>query len=329
MQLNIGIIGLGRIGKIHYNNIRQHLSEATVKLVADVDNGNLPTDVPCVSAEDLINHPDIDAVIICSPTDTHADYVEQCARMGKHVFCEKPLDLSLERIRTTLKLVRESGVKLMLGFNRRFDANFLKLKALAEGGKIGDVQLVKVTSRDPGPPPVEYLRSSGGMFLDMTIHDFDMARYMMGKEVKTVYAAAATLTGGPVAEAGDIDTAAVTLTFDDGSLAVIDNSRKAVYGYDQRVEVFGSAGMANVDNNRPDSHTYYDQSGAQSALPLHFFMERYTASYLTEMRAFIEAVQGKRDIPVGGDDGLKATMIALAAQRSYVEGRPVAMSEIG
>ncbi len=329
MQLRIGIIGLGRIGKIHYNHIRQQLPEATVTLVADVDRGNLPEDVACIGASELIDHPDIDAVIICSPTDTHADFVERCARAGKHVFCEKPLDLSLARIEQTLRIVRESGIKLMLGFNRRFDANFLKLKALVDEGKIGDVQLVKVTSRDPAPPPVGYLRSSGGMFLDMTIHDFDMARYLMGKAVKTVYAAAATLTGGAVAEADDIDTAAVTLTFEDGSLAVIDNSRKAVYGYDQRVEVFGSEGMAHVDNNKPDSHVYYHETGAQSALPLHFFMERYTASYLTEMKAFIAAVQGKGEIPVGGIDGLQATRIALAAQRSYTEGRPVAVSEFG
>jgi len=328
MQLKIGIIGLGRIGKIHYNNIKQQLPEAIIAMVADVDDGTLPQDIHCVDAAALIGDPDVDAVIICSPTDTHADYVEQCARVGKHVFCEKPLDLSLARIQQTLRVVHESGIKLMLGFNRRFDANFLKLKALIDEGKIGDVQLVRVTSRDPAPPPVEYLRSSGGLFLDMTIHDFDMARYLMGKEVKTVYAAAATLTGGTVAEAGDIDTAAVTLTFDDGSLAVIDNSRKAVYGYDQRVEVFGSKGMANVDNNKPDSHTYYHEAGVQSALPLHFFMERYTASYLTEMKAFIAAVRGEREIPVGGDDGLKAALIAVAAQRSFHENRPIAIAEV-
>lgn len=327
-KLKIGIIGLGRIGKIHYNHIQQQLPEATVTMVADIDDGTLPQDIPCVDAEVLIDNPDVDAVIICSPTDTHAAYVEQCARAGKHVFCEKPLDLSVERIRETLAAVNQSGIKMMLGFNRRFDANFMRLKTLVDEGKIGDVHLVKITSRDPAPPSVGYLRSSGGLFLDMTIHDFDIARYIMGKEVEHVYAAAATLTGGPVAEAGDIDTAVVTLRFTDGSMAVIDNSRQAVYGYDQRLEVFGSKGMANVDNNKPDNHTYYHEAAAQSSLPLHFFMERYAASYVTEMRAFIQAVQGEREIPVNGEDGLKAALIAVAAQQSYRENRPVGIEEI-
>ncbi len=327
-RLKIGLIGLGRIGKIHYSNIRQQIPEAEVVMVSDVNGAYTGYDVPGGDAGELIAHPDIEAVVICSPTDTHADYVEQCARAGKHVFCEKPLDLSFARIMETLEVVRQHGTKLMLGFNRRFDPNFLKIKTLVDEGKIGNPQLVKITSRDPAPPPLDYLNSSGGMFLDMTIHDFDMARYIMGKEVEQVYAAAATLTGGAVAEAGDIDTAVVTLTFDDGSMAVIDNSRKAVYGYDQRLEVFGSKGMANVDNNKPDNHTYYHETGMQSSLPLHFFMERYTASYLTEMKAFIQAVQGEREIPVNGEDGLKAALIAVAAQQSYKENRPIGIKEM-
>jgi len=329
MQLKIGIIGLGRIGRIHYNNIRHHIPEADVVMVSDVDKNGLPEDVPQVDAGTLIGHPDVDAVVICSPTDTHADYVDRCARQGKHVFCEKPLDLSLDRIRETLAVVREHNIQLMLGFNRRFDTNFMKLKALVDEGKIGEVQLVKITSRDPAPPSVDYLRSSGGLFLDMTIHDFDMARYVMGKEVKEVYAAASELTGGAVAEAGDIDTAVITLKFEDGSMAVIDNSRKAVYGYDQRLEVFGSKGMAHVENNRPDNHVYYNESGASSALPLHFFMERYMASYLTEMTAFIKSVQGKLPVPVGGLDGLKATMLAVAAQQSVAQHAPVTVAGEG
>ncbi len=323
MRLKIGIIGLGRIGTIHYNNIRYHIPEAEVAMVSDVDSKGFPDDVPHGGADTLIGHPDIDAVVICSPTDTHADYVDQCARRGKHVFCEKPLDLSLERIRKTLDVVRKHDIQLMLGFNRRFDANFMKLKALVDGGKIGDVQLVKITSRDPAPPSADYLRSSGGLFLDMTIHDFDMARYVTGKEVKEVYAAGAVLTGGVVAEAGDIDTAVVTLKFEDGSMAVIDNSRKAVYGYDQRLEVFGSKGMVHVENNKPDTHVYYNEEGATSALPLHFFMERYTTSYLTEMKAFVSGVLGKQPVPVGGADGLKAAMLAVAARQSFERNAPV------
>ena len=329
MQLKIGIIGLGRIGKIHYNNIRYHIPGAEVAMVSDVDSNELPDDVPQGDADTLIGHPDVDAVVICSPTDTHANYVDQCARQGKHVFCEKPLDLSLERIRETLAVVRRHNIQLMLGFNRRFDANFMKLKALVDEGKIGDVQLVKITSRDPAPPSVDYLKSSGGLFLDMTIHDFDMARYVMGKEVKEVYAAASVLTGGAVAEAGDIDTAVITLKFEDGSMAVIDNSRKAVYGYDQRLEVFGSKGMAHVENNKPDTHVYYNKEGVTSALPLHFFMERYTTSYLTEMAAFIQSVQGKQPVPVGGVDGLKAAMLAVAAQQSVEQHAPIKVAREG
>jgi myo-inositol 2-dehydrogenase / D-chiro-inositol 1-dehydrogenase len=328
MQLKIGIIGLGRIGTIHYNHIRQQIPEAEVVMVSDVYKNGLPEEVQQGEADELIAHPDIEAVIICSPTNTHAEYVMRCARAGKHVFCEKPLDLSLTRIRETLQVVRQHNIQLMLGFNRRFDANFMKLKALVEAGKIGDVQLVKITSRDPAPPSVDYLKSSGGLFLDMTIHDFDMARYVMGKEVKQVYAAASVLTGGAVAEAGDIDTAVVTLKFEDDSIAVIDNSRKAVYGYDQRLEVFGSKGMANVENNKPDNHIYYHEDGVESALPLHFFMERYTASYLTEVRAFIQTVRSKQCVPVDGEDGLKAAMIAVAAQRSFKENAPVMVEAV-
>lgn len=328
MQLKIGIIGLGRIGTIHYNNITQQISEAEVVMVADVRSDVLPSHVQVTGADQLINHPEIEAVVICSPTDTHADYVERCARVGKHVFCEKPLDLSLSRIQQTLAVVQRHGIKLMLGFNRRFDTNFMKLRSLVGEGKIGDVHVVKITSRDPAPPSLTYLQHSGGLFMDMSIHDFDMARYIMDKEVVQVYAAAATLTGGAVAEAGDIDTAVVTLTFEDGSMAVIDNSRQAAYGYDQRLEVFGSKGMALVDNNKPDNHVYYHKSGAQSSLPLHFFMERYTASYLTEMQAFVKAVRGEQELPVSGEDGLKAARIAVAAQQSARQGGPIKLGEM-
>jgi len=328
MQLKIGIIGLGRIGTIHYNNITQQITEAEVVMVADVRNDALPAHVQFAQADQVINHPEIEAVVICSPTDTHADYVEQCARAGKHVFCEKPLDLSLTRIQQTLAVVQQQGIKLMLGFNRRFDANFMKLRSLVGEGKIGDVHVVKITSRDPAPPSLTYLQHSGGLFMDMSIHDFDMARYIMNKEVVQVYAAAATLTGGVMAAAGDIDTAVVTLTFEDGSMAVIDNSRQAAYGYDQRLEVFGSKGMALVDNNKPDNHVYYHAHGAQSSLPLHFFMERYTASYLTEMQAFVKAVKGGHELPVSGEDGLKAARIAVAAQQSVRMGGPITLGEV-
>ncbi|HEY3429337.1 MAG TPA: inositol 2-dehydrogenase [Cyclobacteriaceae bacterium] len=326
-KINVGIIGLGRIGKIHFENLKRNIADVAIGAVSDplvkYDNG-----IPSCSPEELISMKGIDAVIICSPTDTHATYIEQAAKAGKHIFCEKPHDLSLNRVLETLAVVEKSNVKLMLGFNRRFDPNFLKIRNLVKAGRVGDPHILKITSRDPGPPPIVYLKSSGGMFLDMSIHDFDMARYIMGKEVVEVFATAAVLTDPVIKEAGDIDTAVVTLRFEDGSMAIIDNSRKAVYGYDQRLEVFGSKGMAKVDNNMPDNHELYDADGTHGSLPLNFFMERYTSSYLYEMKMFIQALQEGTALPVSGHDGLKAMAIALAAGKSVKENRPVKISEI-
>ncbi|MCH7409454.1 inositol 2-dehydrogenase [Belliella sp. DSM 111904] len=325
-KVKVGVIGMGRIGKIHFGNLKHQINDAEVVAISDPFYQD-PTEFPNLSPEELIQHPEIEAVIICSPTDTHAAYISMCAEAGKHIFCEKPHDLSISRVIETLKEVNAAGVELMLGFNRRFDPNFQKIRSLVQEGKIGDVHLLKITSRDPAPPSLAYLKSSGGMFLDMTIHDFDMARYIMGKEVVEVFAKAGAFVSDDVKEAGDIDTAVITLKFDDGSMAVIDNCRKAVYGYDQRLEVFGSKGMAKVDNNKPDTHILYNDLGAHGALPLNFFMERYTMSYQIELNRFIEAVLQKKPMPVSGVDGLKAMMIALAAKQSVVINRPVAIVE--
>lgn len=326
--IKLGLLGFGRIGKIHFTNIQQRIKGVEIVMVADpvADLSALPVAVG--TAEEIIAHPDIEAVIICSPTDSHAHYIEQCAIAGKHVFCEKPMDLSLDRIVQTLRLVQERGIKLMLGFNRRFDANFLKVKKIIDSGEIGTTQVLKVTSRDPGPPPVSYLKESGGMFMDMTIHDFDMVRYLMNKEVKEIYASAAVFVSEDIRAVGDIDTAVITIKFEDDSMAVIDNSRKAAYGYDQRVEAFGSLGMVQVGNNVPDTHTLATERGIQSALPLHFFLERYMESYFTEMSQFVEALLHDAPIPVTGQDALKATIMALAAQKSVEENRPVTLAEI-
>lgn len=331
--MKIGVAGAGRIGKIHIENILQNFPNVEIVLVADpsdegvafVEGKNLP-----FSREynDIINNKEIEAVIICSPTDTHANFVELAAQSGKHVFCEKPLDLSLEQVQTTLRIVEKSGVKLMLGFNRRFDPNFLKIKSMVDSGQVGDPQILKITSRDPGPPPISYIHVSGGLFMDMAIHDFDMARYIMNKEVIEVYSKAAVLVDPAIGEAGDIDTALTTLTFEDGTMANIDNCRKAVYGYDQRLEVFGSAGMAKVDNNYPDNHQFFGAEGVQGSLPLNFFLERYTTSYLNEMDAFFKSVQNGAELPVTGKDALAAMKIALAALMSVKENRPVLIKEI-
>ncbi len=327
-KIKVGILGLGRIGKIHFENIKLNIPEAEIVAVADPYNPYTQNGIAVCEADELLAMANIDAVIICTPTDTHAGYIEKAAKAGKDIFCEKPHDLSLDTVVESLAIVEKNKVKLMLGFNRRFDPNFLKVKNLVEAGKIGDPHILKITSRDPGPPPLAYIKSSGGMFLDMAIHDFDMARYIMNKEVIEVYSSASVLTDPMIGEAGDIDTAVTTLRFEDGSMAVIDNSRKAVYGYDQRLEVFGSKGMAKVDNNRPDNHQLYDAVGTHESLPLNFFMERYTASYLNEMRMFFKAIIENTKMPVSGHDGLQAMAIALAASLSVKERRPVQVQEI-
>jgi myo-inositol 2-dehydrogenase/D-chiro-inositol 1-dehydrogenase len=333
-KIKIAVAGLGRIGKIHLNNLCRNFSEIEVVAVMDLmDNSKETADeynIPLFlkDFDSLISIPDLNAVVICSPTDTHADYVVKAARAGKHIFCEKPLDLSLEKVKEVLTIVEESKVKLMLGFNRRFDPEFRKIRELVINGTIGDPQILKITSRDPGPPPISYIKVSGGIFLDMTIHDFDMARYISGKEVREVFAAGAVKVDKAIGEAGDIDTAVITLVFEDNTMAVIDNSRKAAYGYDQRLEVFGSKGMALADNNFPNSHKLYSEKGVSGDLPLHFFLERYQESYNNEMHDFINALNTGGEMPVGGIDGLMSIIIGLAARKSVEENRPVKISEI-
>jgi myo-inositol 2-dehydrogenase/D-chiro-inositol 1-dehydrogenase len=334
-KLKLGVIGTGRIGKVHIATLVQNVPQAEVTAIADTDLDSAKEvaqkfGITAVynNHMDVINHPGVEAVVICSPTDTHAKYVVDAARAGKHIFCEKPVDLSLEVIKNAIDEVKKSGVKFMVGFNRRFDPNFLKIKQLVTDGKIGEPHILKITSRDPAPPPAKYSATSGGMFMDMTIHDFDMARYIVGSEVKEVYTKAAVLVDPEIGIAGDVDTAIITLTFDNGALGVIDNSRKAVYGYDQRVEIFGSKGMINADNNFPENHRYFAGDGIHSSLPLNFFMDRYLEAYANEMKIFCDAVINNSTLPVSGDDGLMSVAIALAAKKSAVENRPVKLAEV-
>ncbi len=334
-KLKLGVIGTGRIGKVHLSTLVQSVPQAEVVAVADANMalaaevaGGLGIRNVYGNYLDVIGHPEVEAVVICSPTDTHAQYIVKAAEAGKHIFCEKPVDLSLDVIRGALDAVDKAGVKLMVGFNRRFDPNFLKLKQMVVDGKIGEPHILKITSRDPAPPPAEYSAVSGGMFLDMTIHDFDMARYMVGSEVTEVFVKAAVLVDPAIGEAGDVDTAVITLTFANGAIGVIDNSRKAVYGYDQRVEVFGSKGMICADNNYPDNHRYFAGDGVHSSLPLNFFMDRYLEAYANEMKIFCNAVVNEQALPVTGVDGLKSVAIALAAKKSCLEKRVVSLTEI-
>lgn len=334
-KLKLGVIGTGRIGKVHIATLVQNVPQAVVVAVADVNlaaakefAGTMGISAVYGNYKDVINHPEVEAVVICSPTDTHAQYIVEAANAGKHIFCEKPVDLSLDVIRGALDAVDKAGVKLMVGFNRRFDPNFAKIRQLVVDGKIGDPHILKITSRDPAPPPAEYSAVSGGMFMDMTIHDFDMARFIVGSEVTEVYVKSAVLVDEAIGKAGDVDTAIITLTFANGAIGVIDNSRKAVYGYDQRVEIFGSKGMACADNNYPENHRYFAGDGVHGSLPLNFFMDRYLEAYANEMKIFCEAVVNNLPLPVSGDDGLKSVAIALAAKKSVAGKRTVKISEI-
>ena len=334
-KLKLGVIGAGRIGKVHTATLVQSVPQADVVAIADINSASADElaktfGITSVFTDymDVINHQDVEAVVICSPTDTHAKYVVDAARAGKHIFCEKPVDLSLDVIKGAIEAADNAGVKLMVGFNRRFDPNFLKIKQLVRDGKIGLPHILKITSRDPAPPPAEYSATSGGMFMDMTIHDFDMARYITGSEVVEVYTKASVLVDPAIGKAGDVDTAVITLTFENGAIGVIDNSRKAVYGYDQRVEIFGSGGMACADNNYPENHRYYSSESVQGSLPLNFFMDRYLEAYANEMKIFCDAVINNLQLPVSGTDGLMSVAIALASKKSYLENRPVRLAEI-
>jgi myo-inositol 2-dehydrogenase/D-chiro-inositol 1-dehydrogenase len=332
-KVNIAIFGVGRIGKIHLKNL---LRFPGVNVVAVADTHYPADDFKkefkevffSSNPEEVLALPTVEAVLICTPTSSHAAMIELALQSGKHIFCEKPVDLSLERTKALVDMANQSGVKLMLGFNRRFDPDFLQARKSIQAGRIGDIQIIKITSRDPGLPPLDYIKNSGGLFMDMAIHDFDMARYMMGKEVKEVYSRGLVLVDKQVGEVGDVDTALTTLIFEDDTYAVIDNSRKAIYGYDQRLEVFGNKGMIQVENNQHNRNIVSDAEGIHQSLPLDFFMDRYAASYLNEIQYFVDAISKNAPIPVSGDDGLKATIIAVAAKKSVLEGRPVAISEI-
>jgi len=333
--ITVGVVGAGRIGRIHAENIRG-IPEARLQAVADVAADDalaawargLGVGRVARDPREIMDDPSIDAVVICSSTDTHADLVVAAAERGKHVFCEKPIDLSVAKVRRALAAVERAGVKLQVGFNRRFDHNFRRARELVQSGALGEPHLVRITSRDPAPPPLAYVKVSGGLFLDMTIHDFDMARYLTGSEVVEVYAQGAVLVDPAIGEAGDVDTAVVTLVFASGALGMIDNSRKAAYGYDQRVEVFGSKGSAACSNDTPSSVVLSAVDGVHSDKPLHFFLERYRQAFVDEMKAFFAALASGGPTPVGGQDGLAPILIGLAARRSVAEHRPVRIAEI-
>ncbi|CAN5123498.1 inositol 2-dehydrogenase [soil metagenome] len=334
-QLRVAVVGAGRIGRVHAQHLKNRISRVTLVAIADSHQPSaqkladeLGIETVYSDHRKMFDNEQLDAVLICSSTDTHAQIIEDAAANGLHIFCEKPIDHEVSKIDRALKAVEKAGVKLQIGFNRRFDANFSHVQSVVKSGKIGEPHIIRITSRDPAPPPIEYIKVSGGMFMDMTIHDFDMARFLAGSEVVKVFATGGVRVDPRIKDANDIDTAVITLEFENGAIATIDNSRQAVYGYDQRVEVFGSAGAISADNNTPHRTTLSDKSGVHAPLPLNFFMDRYLESYLLEINQFVQAILDDTEVPVTGEDGRMPVLIALAAKQSLVEERAIALSEI-
>lgn len=335
-MVTVGIIGAGRIGRVHVESISTQVKNAQIKTLADPfmneETAQWAKSMGVVNTtkdyREIINDPKIDAVLICSSTDTHSPISVEAIKAGKHVFCEKPIDHDVAKIQEVIDALKENKVKYQVGFNRRFDHNFEAVKKAVDDGKIGDTHIIKVTSRDPEPPCADYVKVSGGMFLDMTIHDFDMVRFLAGCDAEEVYVEAAVLVDDAIGEAGDVDTAVITLKMENGAIAVIDNSRKAVYGYDQRAEVFGSEGMAATGNDTASRAVISSAAGVTGEKPLYFFLERYMEAYAKGAKCFIEAIENDTETPVGVEDGLKPVLMGLAAKKSLEEHRPVKISEI-
>ena len=334
-KIRVGLIGAGRIGKLHIEHLAQNIPEVELTTICSLKLSNVQSlaeqyNVPKVTTDynTLLADPQIDAVLITASTNTHAEMSQAAAKAGKHIFCEKPISLDLAQIDETLAIVEKAGVKFQVGFNRRFDASFKRAREAVASGEIGEPHIMRITSRDPAPPPIEYVKVSGGIFLDMTIHDFDMARYLIGDEVVEVYAAGGVRVDPKIGEAGDIDTTVITLRFQNGVIGTIDNSREAVYGYDQRVEVFGSKGMVTAANPLTDTVTFSGSDGSRAASPPYFFVERYKPAFLSELQAFFTCIQEDTPPPVTGADGRAPVVIGFAALKSLRENRPVRLSEI-
>lgn len=335
-ELRIGLIGGGRIGKLHGRNINTSVPGARVVCLAEtmLNDGHkawaVEAGVPKVTKDpaDIMNDKDIDAVFICSPTDTHADFIIQAARRGKHIFCEKPIHTDIQKIKEALAEVDNAGVKLQVGFVRRFDHNHKKVRDTVASGRLGKPHIVKITSRDPEGPPLDYIAGSGGIFMDMTIHDFDMARYLAGSEVTEVMAYGAVNINPAYKKYSDVDTAAVMLKFENSAIGLIDNSRAAHYGYDQRTEVHCDKGCVQVANDLNDTSMISTAEGVVCEKPTWFFLERYNTAFIAEVIDFVDAVNNNKNPQVDGKDGMMAVYVAMAANKSLKENRPVNLSEL-
>jgi myo-inositol 2-dehydrogenase/D-chiro-inositol 1-dehydrogenase len=332
-MLKVGLLGAGRIGQVHAVNMAGHPG-STLAAIADVHAPAAEALAEKFGAtvrrsEEIIADDSIDAVLVATSTDTHSDLIEAATAAGKAVLCEKPVDLSLARARGCLANVGASGRPVMIGFNRRFDQSFRALKAALDAGEIGKSELLAITSFDPAPPPIAYVKVSGGLFRDMTIHDFDIAQWLMGGLPKTVTAKASSIVDPEIGKAGDVDTAVITMTYDDGRIAVIRNSRRAVFGYDQRIELLGSEGMLQAENMLENTVRKSTTAGVVGAKPTYFFLERYMPAYAAEWAAFVEAVTEGKPVPVTLEDGVAALAVAEAATQSARTGRTVDLAEAG
>jgi len=335
-MVTVGIIGAGRIGKVHTQSICNIVKNATIKTIADPFMNeetaawakSMGVTNTTKDYKEILADPEIQAVLICSSTNTHSPISVEAIKAGKHVFCEKPIDHDIDKIKDVIEALKENPVKYQVGFNRRFDHNFEAVRNAVAAGKIGDPHIIRVTSRDPEPPSAEYAAVSGGMFLDMTIHDFDMVRYLAGCDAEEIYVQSAVLVDPAIGEAGDVDTAVITIKMENGAIAVIDNSRRAAYGYDQRAEVFGSKGMVATANDTESSAVLSTADGVTGEKPLYFFLERYMQSFAKEVNCFIQAIEEDTDTPLGVEDGLKPVLMGIAAKKSVAEHRPVKISEV-
>ena len=325
-KINIGIIGFGRIGRVHYKNIVA-MDNVNIKVVCDIlADESWEKEFPeinfCTNYLDVLKDPEIKAVLICTPTNLHPEMIIQAAKAKKDIFCEKPVGFDNDDILKAYQVVKDNNVKFATGFNRRYDKHFRRITDYLANNSIGIPHILKITSRDPEPPSLDYVSKSGGIFMDMTIHDFDMARYITKQEIDEVYVIGNVLIDDRIKQYNDLDTAIITLKFHNGMMGVIDNSRQAVYGYDQRIELFGSKGMAHADNVLESETKFLGNNCMKEDKPMFFFLQRYMEAYDTELKSFFEAVQGKHDVECSFEDGIKAIRLAEAAERSYQSGKP-------
>ena len=333
-MIKIGIVGLGRIGKVHLFNIQQLISGASVIAACSRSEKSLEYAKKYsvkglfTSFDDMLSEGGIDAVIIASPTALHFEHLKLAIAAGKHIFCEKPIDLSIENVKEIKSLLDANPVKFMVGFNRRYDPNVLKIKKELNEGRLGALQSVKIISRDPGPPPMEFIKTSGGLFLDMAIHDFDLARYLMNSEITEVYSTASIFGDLPLETVDDVDTAVTILKFKNKGFATIENSRNSTYGYDQRIEVFGEKGLLSAQNKSDDSVYFANNSGFHRPKPVGFFIERYKESYINILDSFVQCLEQNKDLELTFQDGLQSLAISLAAEKSSKQNRMVLLSEI-